>query len=212
MLDRFVAKGQRVGEAAFLSYDNPIETSLNPIKGFMEEQLLIQACKKQDRKAQQALYDRYAPAMFGVCRRYIKKKEDAEDTLVEAFFKVLQNIERYKGEGSFEGWIRRIVINECLMFLRRRDAFRFDIGLADWDMQVPEKASGDLTARGILRMLDHLAPGYRTVFNLYVIEGYKHREISEMLGISINTSKSQLILARKRLQELLGTELGIAVI
>lgn len=157
------------------------------------------------------MYDRYAPAMFGVCRRYIKRKEDAEDTLVEAFFRVLQNIEQYKGEGSFEGWVRRIVINECLMFLRRRDVFRFDIGLADWDREVPENASGALTAAGILGMLDHLAPGYRTVFNLYVIEGYKHREIAEMLGISINTSKSQLILARKRLQVLLGKEFGMAV-
>lgn len=175
----------------------------------MEDHLLIQACKKQDRKAQKLLYERLAPELFGVCKRYIRKREDAEDVLVEAFFKILGNIGSFKGEGSFKGWARRIVVNECLMFLRRRDEFRFDIGIEDWDVPIPENFSSALTAQDILNQLDRLAPGYRTIFNLYVIEGYKHREIAEMLGISINTSKSQLILARKRMQELLGMEFDI---
>ena len=167
------------------------------------------ACKKQDRKAQKLLYERLAPELFGVCKRYIRKREDAEDVLVEAFFKILGNIGSFKGEGSFKGWARRIVVNECLMFLRRRDEFRFDIGIEDWDVPIPENFSSALTAQDILNQLDRLAPGYRTIFNLYVIEGYKHREIAEMLGISINTSKSQLSLARKRMQELLGMEFDI---
>lgn len=177
----------------------------------MQEQFLIQACRRQDRKAQKLLYDQYAPEMFGVCKRYIKKREDAEDVLIEAFYKVLTNIEQFKGEGSFEGWIRRIVINECLMFLRRRNEFRFDIEIGEWDAPQPSTISEELHARDILNLLNQLPPGYRTVFNLYVVEGYKHREIAELLGISINTSKSQLILAKRRMQEMLGQELGIDI-
>jgi len=169
----------------------------------MEEHLLIQACRRQDRKAQKRLYERLAPEMFGVCKRYIRKKEDAEDVLAEAFFKILCHIDSFKGQGSFEGWARRIVVNECLMFLRRRDEFRFDIGIEDWDAAVPEHSNGALTAQGILDLLHRLAPGYRTVFNLYVVEGYGHREIADMLGISEGTSKSQLARARKALQEMI---------
>ena len=167
------------------------------------EQELIQACKEEDRRAQKMLYDRYSPVMFGVCKRYLKTREDAEDVLVEAFFKVLTNIHQYKGAGSFEGWIRRIVVNESLMFIRRRHNFSMTVEINNIDAPAPTKAIGRLAEQEILRLLDQLPTGYRTVFNLYVVEGYKHREIGDMLGISINTSKSQLILARKRMQELL---------
>ena len=167
------------------------------------EQELIQACKEEDRRAQKMLYDRYSPVMFGVCKRYLKTREDAEDVLVEAFFKVLTNIHQYKGAGSFEGWIRRIVVNESLMFIRRRHNFSMTVEINNIDAPAPAKAIGRLAEQEILRLLDQLPTGYRTVFNLYVVEGYKHREIGDMLGISINTSKSQLILARKRMQELL---------
>lgn len=141
--------------------------------------------------------------MFGVCKRYVKTREDAEDVLVTAFFKVLTHIDKFKGEGSFEGWIRRIVINESLMFLRRRHNFSMTQELTDIDVPARSRAFDRLAAQDILDLLDQLPTGYRTIFNLYVMEGYKHREIAEMLGISINTSKSQLILARKRMQELL---------
>ena len=167
------------------------------------EQELIQACKEEDRRAQKMLYDRYSPVMFGVCKRYLKTREDAEDVLVEAFFKVLTNIHQYKGAGSFEGWIRRIVVNEALMFIRRRHNFSMTVEINNIDAPAPAKAIGRLAEQEILGLLDQLPTGYRTVFNLYVVEGYKHREIGDMLGISINTSKSQLILARKRMQELL---------
>ena len=167
------------------------------------EQELIQACNEEDRRAQKMLYERYSPVMFGVCKRYLKTREDAEDVLVEAFFKVLTNIHQYKGAGSFEGWIRRIVVNESLMFIRRRHNFSMTVEINNIDAPAPAKAIGRLAEQEILRLLDQLPTGYRTVFNLYVVEGYKHREIGDMLGISINTSKSQLILARKRMQELL---------
>jgi len=169
----------------------------------LTEEELIEACKQQDRRAQQQLYERFAPAMFGVCRRYVKSPEDAEDVLVEAFFKVLTNLQQYKGSGSFEGWIRRIVVNEALMFLRKRHNFRLTVEISEIDRPAVSRVVNELAANDILRLLEHLPTGYRTVFNLYVLEGYKHREIAEMLGISINTSKSQLILARKKMQHLL---------
>lgn len=170
------------------------------------EKTLIDACKQNDRRAQKALFERYSPLMQGVCLRYLKRVEDAEDVLAEAFFKVLTNIHQYKGEGSFEGWIRRIVVNECLMFLRRHHNFRLTVELEQTDyhdIHTPENTVDELAASDILRLMDQLPTGYRTVFNLYVLEGYKHREIADILNISINTSKSQLILAKKRLQELL---------
>lgn len=169
----------------------------------MSEKDLINACRQRERRAQQALYDRYAPNMFGVCKRYVKTQEDAEDVLIEAFFKVLTNIEQYKGEGSFEGWIRRIVVNESLMALRKRVNFSQMLELTEVDIPVTTSALQDLVARDILNLIDILPIGYRTVFNLYVLEGYKHREIAQIMGISINTSKSQLILAKKRLKNLL---------
>ncbi len=178
-------------------------TVINRKQSPVTEQELIQACIEEDRRAQKELYDRYTPVMFGVCKRYLKTREDAEDVLVEAFFKVLTHLHQYKGEGSFEGWIRRIVVNEALMFLRRRHNFNMTVEISHFDAPAPARAVGRLAEQDILALLGQLPTGYRTVFNLYVLEGYKHREIADMMGISINTSKSQLILARKRLQELL---------
>lgn len=167
------------------------------------EQQLISACRKKDRKAQKLLYDRYSPAMMGVCRRYVRNIEDAEDIIVEAFYKVFINLKQFKSKGSFEGWIRRIVVNESLMFLRKRHNFNMSIELDHVQIPVNMSVEADLAAGDIMELLATLPTGYRTIFNLYVIEGYKHREIAEILGISINTSKSQLILAKKKLRALL---------
>lgn len=142
--------------------------------------------------------------MLGVCRRYLNRLADAEDVLMEALYKVLTRIDQYSGDGSFEGWIRRVVVNECLMFLRKNDVLQNAWELPpELDESREPGALHRLQADDLLGLLDRLPDGYRTVFNLYVIEGYKHREIAELLGISINTSKSQLILARRRLEELL---------
>lgn len=169
----------------------------------MTEQAIIQGCRQDDPKAQKAFYDRYAPKMFGVCKRYIKGREDAEDLLIEGLFKAIDNIHTYSGNGSFEGWVRRIMVNECLMFLRKKHPLKLSIEVHPTDAPTKVSIEDDLAARDILKLLDQLPTGYRTVFNLYVIEGYKHREIAEELGISINTSKSQLILAKKKMQALL---------
>lgn len=170
----------------------------------MTEEQIIKACKRGSPKAQEWIYERYAPKMFGVCRRYVKSMEDAEDVLVEGFYKVLTKIEQYGGNGSFEGWIRRIMVNESLMFLRKNNPLKNAVELEHIDIE--ENTTSiveELKAQDILKLLNELPTGYRTVFNLYVVEGYKHREIAEQLGISINTSKSQLILAKRRLKELL---------
>ncbi|MEL6720980.1 MAG: RNA polymerase sigma factor, partial [Bacteroidota bacterium] len=170
----------------------------------LTEEQIIKACKRGSPKAQKWIYDRYAPKMFGVCRRYVKSLEDAEDVLVEGFYKVLTKIEQYGGNGSFEGWIRRIMVNEALMFLRKNNPLKNAIELEHIDVEENTvSALEELKAQDILKLLNELPMGYRTVFNLYVIEGYKHREIAEQLGVSINTSKSQLILAKKRMRELL---------
>lgn len=170
----------------------------------MTEAELIDACRADDRQAQKQLYERYAPIMFGLCRRYVSRREDAEDVLVEAFFKVFDNLDQFQGNGSFEGWIRRIVVNEALMFLRKNHALKNAYEIQDYfDLADDQNIVQELASRDILDLLAQLPNGYRTVFNLYVLEGYKHREIADMLDISINTSKSQLILAKKRLRELL---------
>ncbi|MGB0932097.1 MAG: RNA polymerase sigma factor [Chitinophagales bacterium] len=172
----------------------------------MTEKQLITACKKGNRKAQRVLYERYAAKMFGVCRRYVHNEVDVEDTLLNAFYKIFANIHTFQNKGSFEGWIRRIVVNEALMFLRKKKRVStLYVELSDREVEVPTaaKAQEDLQEADILKLLDELPDGYRTIFNLYVIEGYKHREIAEMLNISINTSKSQLIKARKMLRDLL---------
>jgi RNA polymerase sigma-70 factor (ECF subfamily) len=170
----------------------------------MTEAQFLQALQAQDRAAQRRLYERYAPCMFAVCRRYLRSREDAEEALGSGFFKVFSQIHTYSGSGSLEGWIRRIMINEALMRLRRVQPLVFpgdQRQLAD----SPETFSieAELSAREILELLDQLPPGCRAVFNLYVMEGFKHQEIADALGVSINTSKSQLILAKEKLRQLL---------
>lgn len=170
----------------------------------MNEQDLITGCKANKRHAQRTVYERYSPVMLAVARRYTARDADAEDVLVTAFFKVFDKIASFKEDGSFEGWIRRIVVNEALMLLRKNHALKQAMELDDVNpanFSVPATATSRLAEADIMALLDTMPAGYRTVFNLYVVEGYKHREIAEMLDISINTSKSQLILAKKRMRE-----------
>ncbi len=167
---------------------------------------MIAGCRANDRQAQRAVYDRFSPLMASVARRYCRRDADADDVLVSAFFRVFDKIDTFTENGSFEGWIRRIVVNEALMLLRKMHALKRPSELEEVNpaaYSIPAAAAEHLAERDILDLLDNMPTGYRTVFNLYVIEGYKHREIAEKLDISVNTSKSQLILAKKRLRELL---------
>ena len=164
---------------------------------------IIELCKKEDPSAQRELYDRYSSLMFAICLRYTKQYEDAEDVLIESFYKILSRISSYKGQGSFEGWMKRITVNEALMSLRKKNVLNLSVELSN----ITEPAYDDdiiskLAYEELIDLLNELPTGYRTVFNLYVVEGYKHKEIAQELGISINTSKSQLILAKKKLREL----------
>lgn len=170
----------------------------------MLEKELIDRCLRGDRQGQKALYDRFAPLLFSVCRRYLRTREDAEEALGNALFKVMTNLQSFNGLGSFEGWVRKIAVNEALQMLRKQKILVFGLDehpLADREDSFNIEA--DLNAREIMELLDQLPPGYRTVFNLYVIEGYKHQEIADELRISINTSKSQLILAKDKLKKIL---------
>ncbi len=170
----------------------------------MTEQELIQGCKSGNRKCQKLLYEQYASVLYPICLRYLRHREDAEDVLLETFYKIFSKIEKYSFKGSFEGWMKRICINEALMHLRKRNNFNLSIDAVSYHMKDDSHTIEDhLFADDIMHVVEQLPDGYRTVFNLFVIEGYKHREIAEILGISINTSKSQLIQAKRKLASIL---------
>lgn len=168
------------------------------------EQELIQGCRKGDRAAQKRLYDTFSSKMYALCCRYVKDSMEAEDVLVTAFTKILDKIDQYKSEGSFEGWIRRVVVNEALTWLRRNRNMYLELELEAADYEPDYKSLSDhLEAEDLMTMINDLPSGYRIVFNLYAIDGYSHKEIADQLGISENTSKSQLSRARAYLQKLL---------
>ncbi len=164
---------------------------------------IIERCRKQDPVAQKILYEKYAALFYAICMRYLKDNMEAEDVLVESFYKIFNKIDQFNSNGSFEGWMKRIVVNECLMRIRKTANLNLHVNLDEaYKLGTDAEVISDLNYQELLEMMDDLPQGYRTVFNLYVIEGYKHREIAEILDISINTSKSQLILAKKKLREL----------
>lgn len=167
-----------------------------------EEDRLISKCRKQDGKAQKALYDKYASKMLGVCYRYIKDNDQAEDVMITGFVKVFEKIDQFKSEGSFEGWMRRIMVNQSLSFIRKNKGMYLEVDIEAADREPDYKSLNDnLEAQDLLALISNLPTGYQTVFNLYAIEGYSHKEIAEKLQISENTSKSQLSRARMLLQK-----------
>lgn len=163
---------------------------------------LIHQLEKKDRLVQNRLYDEYSPVLLGIIRRYLNRIEDAEEVLIDTFTKIFTKIDSFGYKGSFEGWMKRIAVNESLMFLRKKNKVYFestdDIQIAEPDSILPK-----IQADEIIELLDELPTGYRTVFNLYLIEGLKHREIAEKLDISIETSKSQYRQAKMKMAELI---------
>ena len=164
---------------------------------------LIESCIKGDRAAQKALYDRLAPRMFPLCIRYVGDRSLAEDILQEGFITLFTRLESYKGEGSFEGWARRIFVTTALMSLRKKDALKMSEDLEAARGLKTETSSQvqNIGYKELMELIMTLPPGFRTVFNMYAIEGYSHKEIAQMLRITETTSRTQLSRARIWLQE-----------
>ena len=169
----------------------------------ISESDLIKGCINGDRRMQEELYTRFAPKMYAVCLRYANNADDAQDLLQEGFIKIYRNLHRFRAEGSFEGWIRRVFVNTSIEHFRKKSARLSMVSekeentIEDTDITALES----LAEKDIIAIVQELSPGYRTVFNLYVIEGYSHKEIVELLGISEGTSKSQLARAKSVLQK-----------
>ena len=162
---------------------------------------IIKGCVSGKSEAQEALYKKYSKKLFGICLRYTKDYSAAEDVLQEGFIKIFTNISSFKGTGSFEGWIRRVIINTALERFRKQfqmypitEVNESELGLKY------DNILSDISATDLLNLIKDLPPAYRMVFNLYAIDGYSHKEIGEMLNISTGTSKSNLSRARKLLQ------------
>ncbi|MFP2997185.1 RNA polymerase sigma factor [Spongiivirga sp. MCCC 1A20706] len=177
-----------------------MKLSLKVIQLYKNEAKLIKHVSQGNRKAQQYLYEKYAPKMLSVCRQYIKDIHKAEEVMLTAFMKVYKYVVDFKHEGSFEGWIRRIMVRECISFFRQRK--QLEVVADEIEMAAVEyPTSEEYDVAYIQQLIDNLPEGYKVVFVMYVVEGYKHHEIADVLGISESTSKSQLFKARKMLQQ-----------
>lgn len=166
---------------------------------------LVDACLKGIPSAQKSLYDQFSSKMFGVCLRYAKNEEEALDILQDGFVKVFQKLDKFKKEGSLEGWIRRVIVNTALDQIRKNKKEQGNVALDKVEFMVSrnEYIIENLMAEDLLNILQQLPDGYRTVFNLFAIEGYSHKEIAEELGVTENTSKSQYSRAKSYMQKLL---------
>jgi len=178
-----------------------MEHPLKVIQLYKNEAQLIKKASQNHREAQHALYELHAPKMLSVCRFFINDVQFAEEVMLNGFFKVFTKLKHFKNEGSFEGWIRRIMVRESISFLRQQKNIEF----ATEDMEIHDSKSNNIKSQmdvaEIQQLIDNLPEGYRMVFVMYAIEGYKHSEIAELLNINEGTSKSQLFKARKLLQQ-----------
>lgn len=169
-----------------------------------DEQELIEACQKGKAWAQRKIYELYAPAMMSVCFRYVNDRETARDLLQDGFIKVFTKVDSYSGSGAFGGWVRRIFVTTALEHLRQNDALKQSASIDDFNHLLEDADAtvlDQISANDLLACVANLSEGYRTVFNLYAIEGYSHAEIAESLNISEATSRSQFMRARKILQK-----------
>lgn len=178
----------------------------------MTEKELVKGCVREDRRCQQELFLRYSGKMLAVCLRYTRHRMEAEDILQDAFIKVFDNISKFEFKGSFEGWIRRIVINTALKNYSKKSFKQEQIGLENQpELPLEPEIYNTLQEEELLRLISRLPDGYRVVFNLYAVEGYSHKEIADLLGIQESTSRSQLVKARKMLQGMIVDLQKIAV-
>jgi len=171
----------------------------------MSEDALILGCIKNDAAAQRELYQRYSPKMLSICFRYAHSKEDAEDMLQDGFVKVFTQLKAFENRGSFEGWIRKIIVHTCINMLKKNKKFDESIELqyAAGQYQKEEGGPANIQVKEVIDSIRLLPLGYRTVLNLFAIEGYSHREISKMLDIQESTSRSQFTRAKALLEDIL---------
>ena len=168
----------------------------------MDEVTLANKCIDGDQRAQRKLFEMYAPKMMGVCLRYMKDQAQAEDVLQDGFVKVFTKLDKYTGDGSLEGWVRRIIVNTALDQLRKTKKFQANVSMDDVSYKVESDADvlASLIEEDLLKLIQEMPTGYKTVFNMFAIEGFSHKEIGEKLGVSENTSKSQYSRAKAYLR------------
>jgi RNA polymerase sigma factor (sigma-70 family) len=168
----------------------------------VSENDLIEGCITGNRRMQELLYERFSPKMYAVCLRYASNSDDAQDLLQEGFIKVFRNLDKFRKEGSFEGWIRRVFVNTSIEHYRKKVNLN---SIGENEERIIEDSGWNvldqLAEKDIIGLVQELSPGYRSVFNMYVIEGFSHKEIGDLMGISEGTSKSQLARAKSILQK-----------
>lgn len=170
----------------------------------MRDSQIIKLCAKHDRRAQQELYDKYSRLLLAVCLRYASDKAEAEDILQESFLKIFYNIKDYSGSGSFIGWLRKVAVNTAITHYHKNLKYRYHVEIEEYvsiETGVAGFEEDFFTSDELFKVLNELPAGYRMVFNLYAVEGYKHKEIAEKLGIDTNTSKSQYSRAKAAIRE-----------
>ncbi len=168
----------------------------------LSEQQIIEGCLKNNRKTQKLLYEMYASKFLGMCMRYAKDKQEAEDILQDGFLKIFGRISQFSGIGSFEGWMKRIIINTAITNYRQNLKHYYkqsidDVNETDFEITSVEQ---EYSLEELLKVVQDLPPGYRMVFNMFAIEGFQHKEIAQMMGVDVTTSKSQYSRARKLLR------------
>jgi RNA polymerase sigma-70 factor (ECF subfamily) len=166
---------------------------------------LIKKSLQNNRRAQKKLFERFSPKMLGLCTFYIRDKQQAEEVMLNGFFKVFTRLHQYSGKGSFEGWIRKIMVFECISHLRQNKKLIFTDRIERFETVIENEIEMNIAVEDLFTLISELPERCRIVFNLYVIEGYKHHEIAEMLNISAGTSKTQLFRARKSLKEMISS-------
>ncbi len=174
----------------------------------MDISQLIKEAKQGSTAAQKCLFDEMADKLLMICRRYVKNREDAEEMMLNGFYKFFKNLSSfsYQGDAALFAWLKKIMVNECLMFLRKKNVFTISSDLAAEEVSLQEEALNNLSAAEIFNLVVQLPVGYRTVFNLYEIEGMSHKDIAALLNISEGTSKSQLSKSKVLLQKMLLTK------
>jgi RNA polymerase sigma-70 factor (ECF subfamily) len=172
---------------------------------------IIELCRKNDRSAQGQLYAYLSPMMLGVCLRYLQSRDEAEDAMQDSFVKIFTSIKKFTGQGPVEGWARRIAVNTCLDLLKKKKRIQFDRRLSVVENnEIAEEDAGEISAEDLLKCLGEMPEGYRTIINLFAMEGYSHADIASQLGIQEGTSRSQYARARQQLIKLVKQKITIS--